>query len=297
MSEKSEGGADGSVLPDFDRLWDYQNAEGTERKFRELVGRAEASGDLSYVLQLHTQIARAQGLQGHFAECHATLDGVEKRLTGDVAVACVRYLLERGRAFNSAGQGGRAVPLFVEAWELAKGIGAWKFAIDAAHMVAIADTNLAAQVEWNEKALVLIEQHPDQRRWLAAIYNNLGETYRAQAEFGKGLDCFVKLAQLDHEAGREPDMYTQKDIAKMLRMLGRLDEGLALIEPIALDLRAKKCGDGYISAEYGQCLLAAGRGEEAKPYLIEAYETLSKDPYMVSTEPAELSRLRLLAGG
>ena len=169
-----------SVLLDFDSLWDYHNAEQTERKFRELVEQAEASGDLSYALQLQTQIAQAQGLQGHFADAHLTLDGVEKQLTTDVALARVRYLLERGRVFNSADQPARAVPLFVEAWELASGIGAWKFAIDAAHMVAIADADLASQVAWNEKALALIEQHPDQRRWLPAIYNNLGETHRAQ---------------------------------------------------------------------------------------------------------------------
>ena len=90
-------------------------------------------------------------------------------------------------------------------------------------------------------------------------------------------------------------MYTQKDIAKMLRLLGRAAEALTLIEPIALNLRTKQSGDGYINAEYGQCLLAAGREDEAKPYLIEAYEMLSHDPYMVSKEPAELENLKLLA--
>src|SRR5690606_19946505 len=57
-------------LPDFDALWDYSQPAATETKFREILPLAQESGDLSYRLQLETQIARALGLQQKFDEAH-----------------------------------------------------------------------------------------------------------------------------------------------------------------------------------------------------------------------------------
>ena len=65
----------------------------TEQVFRGLLPQAEASGSLSYHLELLTEVAR------------------------------VRYLLERGRAFNSSQKRGQAKPRFVKAWALLKGMG------------------------------------------------------------------------------------------------------------------------------------------------------------------------------
>jgi tetratricopeptide (TPR) repeat protein len=283
-------------LPKFDRLWDYDHPPETERKFRALLPAAEKSGDLSYLLELQTQIARCQGLAGKFDDCHATLDAVEKRLTGAVPVARVRYLLERGRAFNSSDHPDKAKPLFLEAWDQANAAGETGHAIDAAHMLAIVETDPGAQVDWNRRALAVIDKDPKQQGWLPAIYNNLGETYRAAKEYEKALDCFQKRAQWFGDRGKKPDMYTRKDIARMERLLGRTDAALAVIEPIARDLKAKNQADGYISAEYGQCLAAVGRAGEAKPFLVEAYERLSKDDYMVKYEPEELRHIKQLAG-
>ena len=101
-------------LPDFDRMWDYSKPDETETRFREVLAKAEASGNLDYELQLRTQIARTFGLRGKFDEAHAELDEVEKRLTDEVPVAHVRYLLERGRAFNSSKKVEKATPLFLD---------------------------------------------------------------------------------------------------------------------------------------------------------------------------------------
>src|SRR4051794_37050339 len=107
-------------LPDFDKLWNYSKPDETEMKFRAILPQAQAAKDQSYLAQLLTQIARAQGLQKKFNDAHATLDEVEKMLTDDLKLARVRYLLERGRAFNSSGQTDRALPLFVKAADLAR---------------------------------------------------------------------------------------------------------------------------------------------------------------------------------
>jgi hypothetical protein len=82
----------------------------------------------------------------------------------------------------------------------------------------------------------------------------------------------------------------------MNRLLGRPKVALPLIEPIAKDLASKHKPNGYIDAEYGQCLAALGRGDEAKPWLRRAFAELSKDPYMVRYEPDELDRIERPTG-
>lgn len=70
--------ADDDEFPDFDRIWDSDKPAETEKRFRELLPRAEASGNASHLLQLKTQIARTHGLRGEFETAHAILDEVEK---------------------------------------------------------------------------------------------------------------------------------------------------------------------------------------------------------------------------
>ena len=48
-------------LPFIDSLWDYSDPEKTEKKFREFLPEAEASGDMDYYIQLLTQIAEHWG--------------------------------------------------------------------------------------------------------------------------------------------------------------------------------------------------------------------------------------------
>ena len=102
---------------DFDSLWDYSKPDETEKKFREML--AELAQDDPSSLELLTQIARAQGLQRKFDEAHKTLDIVGKKLNHDASRAKVRYLLERGRAFDSSGNADQARPLFEQAEEMA----------------------------------------------------------------------------------------------------------------------------------------------------------------------------------
>src|SRR5437660_90948 len=125
------------ALPDFDALWDYDNPAASESRFRALLPAADAAGDAAYRAELLTQIARTEGLQGRFAAAHQTLDTVAALLTSDRVMARIRYLLERGRVFNSAGAPEPARPLFQAAWGLAQAHGADYHAIDAAHMLGI----------------------------------------------------------------------------------------------------------------------------------------------------------------
>jgi len=280
-------------LPNLDAFWNYGDPVATEGKFRTLLPQAEASGDADYQLQLLTQIARTQGLQGKFDLAHATLDGVEMQLgERDLPVARVRYLLERGRVFNSSGKPDRALPLFVEASELGQRILHWRFAIDAVHMAAIAAPTPAEQVAWGRRGVALVLDHPDQCDWLFALYNNLGEAYLRQSRYDDALACFRNYVALNVEHGQEPDIFATKDIAKCLRLLGDADEALATIAPIHAKLEASGQRDGWISEEYAECLLAKGSNQDALPHFEAALELLSKDSWVVANDPAKLDHVK-----
>lgn len=123
-------------LPDFDKLWNYGKPEETEAKFRALLPEAEKSGSKDYHLQLLTQIARTYSLRAKFDEAHKALDEVEKKLDKATPVAEIRYLLERGRSFNSARKLTDAIPLFTKALDLSVERKQDFYAVDAAHMLA-----------------------------------------------------------------------------------------------------------------------------------------------------------------
>lgn len=284
-----------AVLPPIDSLWNYKDSAGTEARFREVIPAAESVGDVAYLAELMTQIARCEGRQGKLDAAHATLDRVERMLTPDMKRAGVRCLLERGRAFNSNGRPADALPLFERAWDVAREAGELRLAFDAVHMVAIAQPSPAAQVEWNLKGIDLVRQHPSEQGWLYAFYNNLGEAYAAQSDYENALAAFRDLAALKTAKDQEPEPYTQKDIAKMLRLLGRTTEALAVIEPLHARLTSEGKQDGWIDEELAECLLALGKSADAKPLFQRTYESQKNEPWVVQNEPKKLERLKALA--
>jgi tetratricopeptide (TPR) repeat protein len=283
----------GTELPKFDALWDYADPAGTEAKFRALLPQAASAGDEGYRLELLTQVARTHSVRRQFDAAHATLDEVEGQLAPrDYPVARVRYLLERGRAFNSSGQPARAMPLFLEAAERAERIPHWRHAIDAVHMAAIAAPTPQEQVEWNRRGIAMVLEHVDQRGWLFALYNNLGESYLKLGRYHDALACFRDYVALNVERGQEPDIFATKDIARCLRLLDDVDEALATIEPVHAKLRAEGKRDGWISEEYAECLLSKGKRDEARPHFEAALEMLSQDGWVLANEPGRIEHLR-----
>lgn len=283
------------ALPDFNTLWKFSDPNGTESAFSALLEPARKSGDMSYLLQLQTQIARAQGLQDKFAEAHATLDGVREQLRHDLALVRVRYLLERGRVYNSSGAPEKALPLFIEAYEAATSASETKYAADALHMAAIAAPTPAGKVEWNVRALEYIEKHPQEKRWLNAVYNNLGEAYLLTKEYAKALDCFQNLVDMSRARGEEPWMYTLKDISKCLRLLGRNEEAREVIQLVHAELKHKGEVDGWISGELAECLLALNEKDAARALFKEAYAAFQKDEYVLKHEAEMMGRVKSLA--
>lgn len=281
-------------LPDFDSLWDYSHPDQTETRFLEIL--PQFPEDDPARLELLTQIARAQGLQREFSDAHLMLDEVEKQLEINPSRARVRYLLERGRVFNSSGQPDEARTFFDQAMKMAQELNEDFHAVDAVHMLAIV-ADPAASLDLNLRAIQMAESSLEERArgWLGSLYNNTGWSYHDMGDFDSALKIFEKAEAYFREVGSEDRLRIAKwTVARCLRSLHRIEE--ALSRQLALHAEFDSIGesDGYVEEEIGECLLALKREEEAKPYFAKAYNALSQDVYLVEHESERLARLKQL---
>ncbi|MEZ4646206.1 MAG: tetratricopeptide repeat protein [Chloroflexota bacterium] len=288
--------ADEKALPDFDALWNYDDAAATEAQFRQLLPLAVAAGDTSYHAALLTQLARTYSLRGLFAEAHALLDEVAACETAVSPLTWSRYLLERGRTYRSAGQAETAVPLFHDALSFAQQAGAAYHALDAIHMLAIASPP-AEQIAWGRKGLQLAAQTADVRaqNWRGALLNNLAWTYHDQGQYAAALDLFQQaLVWREAHSADKPDTIriARWSVARALRSLGRFAEALAMQQALLAAYEAAGAEDGFVYEELGECLLALGRAAEARPYFAQAYSLLVALGWV---EADRLQRLSALA--
>ena len=281
-------------LPDFDALWDYDHPDQTENKFREILLQFPEADTM--FLELLTQIARTQGLQRKFDHAHQTLDQVERRLKEAPSRAKVRYLLERGRVFNSSGKPEEACPFFEQALELAKQLYEDFYAVDALHMLAIV-ASPEQSLALNLQAIQLAEssQQEKARNWLGSLYNNIGWTYHEIGDYASALEIFEKAEAWRRSKGQARETHIAAwCVARTLRTLGRIEEALA--KQMKLNEESAGEEDGYVSEEIGECLLALDRLEDARPYFAKAYDLLSQDTWLAEQEPERLERLKELGG-
>jgi tetratricopeptide (TPR) repeat protein len=287
-----------STLPDFDSLWNYDDPASTEVKFRQLIPQAEKSSDTVYHAQLLTQIARTQGLQRKFDDAHKTLDKALSLIAVGNITGKIRYLLERGRVFNSSNQLEKARPLFLEAYEEALTHNEDNYAIDAAHMLGIVDKG-EESLKWNERAMELAELTKDERakKWLGSLYNNIGWTYHENKEFEKALDYFTKNVSWHESRGSKMQLIIAKwSVARTLRSMNRITEALEKQRNLVKELDQMKLEqDGYVFEEIGECLLLLNRKNESKEYFKKSYELLSKDIWLEANEKERLERIKNLS--
>ena len=284
-------------LPDFDALWDYAHPDQTKAKFREIL--LQFPEDDPAFLELLTQIARAQGLQHKFNPAHQTLDQVERRLGGVPSRPLVRYLLERGRVFNSSGKAEEARPFFEQALELAKQLNEDFFTVDALHMLAILAPP-GQSLTLNRQAMELAESTREERarNWLGSLYNNTGWSYHDMGEYALALAVFKKAEVWQQSKGRVNETRIARwCVARTLRSLSRVEEALSKQLDLKDEFEAAKEQDGYVFEEIGECLLALDRSEEAGSYFNKAHELLMQDICLVKKEPERLTRLKKLGEG
>lgn len=213
-------------------------------------------------------------------------------------VADIRYLLERGRTFNSAGEKDRAIPLFEEAYKKSVACGEEFHAIDAAHMLGIA-VGPQGQLHWNMKAMELAEKTTDTRaiKWLGSLYNNIGWMYHDQKDYDSALTFFERLLAWRTDQKDERGIFIAKwTIGRTYRSLQRIDEALARQQDLWSEIQRKGLDpSGYVFEELAECLLIKDRASEAREYFGKAYEILSKDGWLKANEGGRIQRLRDLS--
>lgn len=281
-------------LPDFDSLWDYSNPAATETKFLEILPLFPEDDPAR--LELLTQIARTQGLQRKFNDAHSTLDEVERQLSIDSSRARVRYLLERGRVFNSSGNKDQAHPLFDQAMKMAQELGEDFYAVDAVHMLAIV-ADPASSLDWNLRAIQMAESSADEkaRGWLGSLYNNTGWSYHDMGDYESALKIFQKAETYFGEKGSADKFRIAKwTVARCLRSMNRIEEALSKQMALKAEFDSIGGSDGYVDEEIGECLLLLKRESEAKPYFAQAYALLSQDEWMMANEAERMKRMKEL---
>lgn len=285
-----------AFLKELDARWDMSDPAGSERRLREL--QAQRSEPIERRI-IEVQIARAQGLQGDFARAEQTLAAVGRALPERQTELEVRLLLERGRVHNSQGRPLQARPLFEQAHALAERAGLEELDVDAMHMVAITYLgDPARSLPWDERALSLAERSrdPRARKWLAPLYNNIGWTYDDRGDHARALALFERGLELRVQAGKPvPIRLARYAVAHAERALGRIGEARAKLLPLLSELEAAGAPAGDVLQELGECELAEGRPDAARPYFSRAYAVLSQDEWTRSHEPARLERLAKLA--
>ncbi len=290
-----------TALPEINKLWNYSDPAGTELKFKELLQVATEQGDVSYQGELLTQIARTYSLRKMFDKAHETLNQVEQMPLEQYPLISVRYLLERGRAYNSANEKFRARELFLKAWDMAKLEQLDYYAVDAAHMLAIAEHNPTVQLQWNEAAIRYAEtaEDPAAMQWLGSLYNNTGWSHHDQGNFEKALKVFEKalVFRTVHNHPINTILIAKWCVARAQRAVGNIDEALRLQQNLKAEYEKRELNsDGYVFEELALLYDAKGDKAAAAAAAKTAYNLLSNDNYFKENETARFGKLKLLAG-
>ncbi len=291
-------------LEKFDDLWGALGyPEAVEQKMTELLPQAEALEDKSIYLQMLSQIALAQALQRKFDVAHKTLDNAEALLTPQYALARARILLERGRTYQQAGNIPDALKYFEQSYEESKKHNLDAPTINAAHMIAIVVDNVEDKIKWNKLALDLVETTKDTeaKKWIGPVTNNLGQNYLTSKQYDKALPVFQKALELFQKDGYAPSIRIAKwTIAHTLRMLGRTDEALDMLQALLKDYDAISASGNFdcpqeIFLVTRACVyedMAEIYSEKAREFAALAYDALSKDEMFRNTEPKRLELLQ-----
>lgn len=284
-------------LPNFDKLWDFNNPKETELKFKEIIPKAKY--DKVYYGELLTQIARAQGLQGHFSEAHATLDQVEKMLKKlDSKKVRIRYNLERGRVYNSSRNKEDAKKYFLVALKTAQDSGEELFALDAIHMLGIVEPP-EKQLEWNLKAIQIAEKSENKqaKSWLGPLYNNIGWSYHDQGKYSKAMEYFTKSLhwrqKIKDAQGTRVAKWT---IGRCYRSMKKYDEALEIQKALADEFETNNITpDGYVYEELGELYLVLNDKDKSQKCFKKAYDLLSQDTWLVKNQSDRLARIKKLS--
>jgi tetratricopeptide (TPR) repeat protein len=276
-------------------LWDFDDLDATERRFREQLELEESEAGRAEVM---TQLARVAGLRGDFEEGDRLLDEAIP-LGRESAVAQAYIDLERGRLRRSSGDPAAALPLFESAFAAALRAGQHFVAVDAAHMAALAAADREGFVAWTQRGIDLAEEREGASYWLGPLLNNLGWEYYEAADYALALDAFERALRARE---RDPANASAIEIAryavgKTLRALGRALEAIPLLEQAVGWADREGRPDGWFHEELAEEYAAVARLEHAREHARRAISLLeAQDPSFADAAQRQ-ARLASLAEG
>ena len=259
---------------DISKLLDFDKPELSEQRLRSAL--SNVSADDAIILQ--TQIARTYGIRRDFSTARQILADIEPQIKSASIEANVHYLLELGRTYSSATHSPESQTIevkelarsaYLRASELAQNGELNSLAIDALHMMTFVDTAPEEQVEWNRKALALMQSssQQDAKKWEGSLHNNTGYALHLLGRYEDALVEF-KLALAAHERGGHPQTIRIAHwmIAWTLRALDRLKEAIEI--QLRLETECDQAGqpDLYVFEELELLYKALDNNEKAEFY-------------------------------
>jgi tetratricopeptide (TPR) repeat protein len=267
---------------DVSTLWDFNKPEVSEERFRSALSSASADD----AIILHTQIARTYGMRRDFSQAQQILANIEPQIQSASVEAKVRYYLESGRTYSSATHSPEsqttevrelARSAYMRAYELAQNGKLDSLAIDALHMMTFVDTAPEEQVEWNCKAIALMQSssQQDAKKWEGSLHNNTGYALHLLGRYEDALSEF-KLALAAHERGGGPQAIRIAHwmIAWTLRALGQLNEAIEI--QLRLERECDEAGepDPYVFEELELLYKALNNDEKSEFYAARRKATM-----------------------
>ncbi len=274
-------------------LWDFDDLDGSEARFRELLAGETSDPGRAEVL---TQLARIQGLRDDFEAGDALLDEAA-RLAFAARSVEARVDLERGRLRRSSGDPDAACPLFESAYAGALDTEQYFLAADAAHMAALVVGGPDGFLAWTNRGLEIADAHDGASYWVASLLNNLGWEHYDAGELDSALDAFERALAARE---REPENTAAIEIAlysvgKTLRALDRSPEAVPLLERALTSARARDHEDGWLHEELAEEYAALGRDTEASAQARLAIPLLERNDPSFAADAERSGRLAALA--
>jgi hypothetical protein len=306
LTDEGSPNADQPAATDISSLWNFEDPAGTEAKFMALRQHLGAREHHAKLLELDTQLARAQGLQGRFAHALLTLETVQDRLEAGEARPAVLHDLEMGRVLRSSGSPSGAKAFFERAAQSARAAGEEALEIDAMHMLALVEPEPAKRIAINMDALerAAAAKDPRARRWRGSLWNNTGMDFHELNDLDNAMRAFEASLAAWREDAPERAGVARWMMAWTLRLQGRLAEALSAQEALASEYAAKGASDGYVQEELGEIHLALAVGAAtdaemlaARAHFARAHAQLSQSGE-IDHDPDRLARmLRIAEGG
>lgn len=253
-------------------LWNFEDPAASEQRFRELS--KTASPDDQAILE--TQIARTYGLRRRFDEARKILSVLKPRLASLAPEAHVRYHLEYGRSLVSATHRPEemteidrvnARASYLQAFELARKASLDYLAIDALHMLPLAEPENTGK--WTKLALDLTtaSTQPEAKKWESALRNNYGYYLHEQGKYEEALEIFRSNVSVTEELGNATKTrIAHWMVAWTMRSLGMLDEALSIQLRLEAENAKDSTPDQYVFEELAAIYKAKGDAMKASHY-------------------------------